>query len=118
MPPVTCEGAGCPLLRGRSPSCTRGMSKSERVTQEWTLASVEIGAVVDVIDVLADEPESLLVHGIRPGVRLTVESEAPFGGPRIVRMGGCRVAVDRRLSRAVRVRHWDEDARIAAADRR
>ncbi|MGZ8436936.1 MAG: FeoA family protein [Candidatus Limnocylindrales bacterium] len=84
------------------------MAKSERPTQEWTLASVEIGAVVDIVDVLCDDPEPLLVHGIRPGVRISVDGDAPFGGPRIVRIGGCRVAIDRRLSRSVRV------ARVAA----
>jgi Fe2+ transport system protein FeoA len=79
------------------------MAKSERATQEWTLASVEAGAVVDIVGVVAEDPDSLLVHGIRPGVRLTIDGDAPFGGPRIVRIGGCRVAVDRRLCGSVRV---------------
>jgi Fe2+ transport system protein FeoA len=94
------------------------MAKSERPTQEWTLASVETGAVVEVIDVRGDDPESLLVHGIRPGVRLVVEGEAPFGGPRIVRVGGCRVAVDRRLTRTVRVARVGGMAVAAPAGRR
>jgi Fe2+ transport system protein FeoA len=87
----------------RSPPCTRGMAKSESVTQKWTLASVAVGDLVDVIEVTADDPEILLVHGIRPGVRLAVDGDAPFGGPRIVRLGGSRVAIDRRLAQTIRV---------------
>lgn len=79
------------------------MAKSESVTQEWTLASVAVGDLVDVIEVAAGDPEALLVHGIRPGVRLAVDGDAPFGGPRIVRLGGSRVAIDRRLAGTIRV---------------
>lgn len=104
------------LAPANGPSCTRGMGKSECATQECTLATVERGAVVEIVDVLAEHPEALLVHGIRPGVRLTLEGDAPFGGPRIVRIGGCRVAVDRRLTRAVHVRRarGDEASEPAA----
>jgi Fe2+ transport system protein FeoA len=84
-------------------SCTRSMAKSELATQEWTLASVPTGDVVEIRDILADDPEALLVHGIRPGTRLVVDGDAPFGGPRMVRLGGCRVAIDRRLARTIRV---------------
>ena len=79
------------------------MAKSELAAQEWTLASVPVGDLVDVIHVPAEAPEALLSHGIRPGVRLVVDGDAPFGGPRIVRLGGCRVAIDRRLTRTIRV---------------
>jgi Fe2+ transport system protein FeoA len=79
------------------------MPKSERSTMEWTLATIEAGALVDVIEVRAEDPERLLVHGIRPGARLAIDGDAPFGGPRIVRIGGSRVAIDRRLARTVRV---------------
>jgi len=79
------------------------MTKSEPATQEWTLASIPRGEVVDVLDIRAEHPEELLVHGIRPGARLVVDSDAPFGGPRIVRVGSSRVAIDRRLTQAVRV---------------
>jgi len=44
-----------------------------------------------------------MVHGIRPGARVVVEGDAPFGGPRIVRVGRARVAIDRRLARAIAV---------------
>jgi len=86
------------------------MAKSDRVTQEWTLATVTVGTVVDVIAVLADDPDALLVHGVRPGARLAVDGDAPFGGPRIVRIGGARVAIDRRLASSVRVAPLRGDA--------
>ena len=98
--------------------CTRGMANSDPATQEWTLASVRPGDLVDVLDVLAEDPEALLVHGIRPGVRLAVEGDAPFGGPRIVRFGNCRVAIDRRLTRLVRVARVAPTTAPAPAGRR
>lgn len=79
------------------------MPKSERPTQECTLATAPRGAVVDIVEIRANASEALLVHGIRPGARLVVDTDAPFGGPRIVRIGGCRIAIDRRLTRAIRV---------------
>lgn len=103
-------------LARRCPSpCTRGMAKSESAAQEWTLASIPVGEVVDVREVPAEDGDALLVHGIRPGARLSVDGDAPFGGPRIVRLRGCRVAIDRRLTRAVlvsRVGHTAPDAGI------
>ena len=91
------------LARVAWASCTRVMAKSEWTTQEWTLATIETGLFVDVIDVLAEDPTVLLLHGIRPGARLRIDSDAPFGGPRIVGIGGHRVAVDRRLAQTIRV---------------
>jgi Fe2+ transport system protein FeoA len=79
------------------------MRISESVTQEWTLASVPAGQPIDVVEVGSERPEQLLVHGIRPGARLVVEMDAPLGGPRIVRLGRSRVAIDRRLAADVRV---------------
>lgn len=84
-------------------TCTCHMTKSELATQDWTLASIPPGELVAVLDIRAEHPEALLVHGIRPGVQLVVDGDAPFGGPRIVRLGGSRVAIDRRLARTVRV---------------
>jgi Fe2+ transport system protein FeoA len=79
------------------------MRISESATQEWTLASIPAGETVEVIEIRAEQPEQLLVHGLRPGARLVVEADAPFGGPRVVRLGRARVAIDRRLAAAVRV---------------
>lgn len=80
------------------------MRISESATQECTLASIPLGATVEVVQILAEDPERLLVHGVRLGTRLVVETDAPFGGPRVVRIGRSRVAIDRRLARSVRVR--------------
>jgi len=79
------------------------MRKSESATQEWTLATIPVGQPVVVVDVGSERSDLLLVHGVRPGARLVVETEAPFGGPRVVRLGRSRVAVDRRLATGVRV---------------
>ena len=79
------------------------MGKSESAAQEWTLASIPAGLPVDVVEVTAEGPDQLLVHGVRPGARVTVEVDAPFGGPRVVRLGRSRLAIDRQLARGVRV---------------
>jgi Fe2+ transport system protein FeoA len=84
------------------------MRISESATQEWTLASVPAGQATKVVEVWSERPEELLAHGIRPGVRLVVEVDAPLGGPRIVRLGRSRVAIDRRLAADVRVARLDE----------
>ncbi len=81
----------------------RGMPNAERAAQEWTLAEAPKGWPVEVIDVGAREPALLLVHGVRRGARVLVDGDAPFGGPRIVRVGGARVAIDRRLAGEIRV---------------
>jgi len=41
---------------------------------------------------------------------VSVENDAPFGGPRIVRLGGARLALARRIARTIQVRiETDED---------
>jgi Fe2+ transport system protein FeoA len=77
------------------------VEKSESPTQEWTLASVPHGERVTVLSVLGEHRDELLVHGIRPGVVVSVDGDAPFGGPRIVRLVGSRVAIDRKLARLI-----------------
>jgi Fe2+ transport system protein FeoA len=79
------------------------MTKSELPTQEWNLVSAARGQTVVVIDIGDEHAQALLVQGIRPGVAVTIDGDAPFGGPRIVRFGGSRVAIDRRLARTIRV---------------
>jgi Fe2+ transport system protein FeoA len=76
---------------------------SESATQEWTVASVPRGTAVDVITLDTEAADLLVVHGIRPGAHIVVESDAPFGGPCIVRLGRSRVAIDRRLANAILV---------------
>jgi Fe2+ transport system protein FeoA len=83
------------------------MRISESGAQEYTLASVPLGETVEVIEIRAEDPQRLLVHGVRVGARLVVETDAPFGGPRVVRIGRSRIAVDRRLARTVRVERAD-----------
>jgi Fe2+ transport system protein FeoA len=46
----------------------------------------------------------LASHGVHPGVRIEVDLDAPFGGPRIVRLGFARLAVARAVARSVLVR--------------
>jgi Fe2+ transport system protein FeoA len=77
------------------------MAISESSAQEWNLATAPAQLDVEVVSVGDVEPAILLVHGVRPGARLTVEGEAPLGGPRIVRIGSSRVAIDRRLAATV-----------------
>ena len=79
------------------------MVKSEYRTQEWTLATIPSGLPVEVVDIGEKEPAVLLVHGVRPGATVVVDGDAPFGGPRIVRVGGSRIAIDRRLARTILV---------------
>jgi Fe2+ transport system protein FeoA len=85
--------------------CTPAMVHSGSQLPQPTLASVPRDAAVEVVALPPqDQTAQLLVHGIRPGAHLVVESDAPFGGPRVVRLGGARVAIDRRLARAILVR--------------
>jgi Fe2+ transport system protein FeoA len=79
------------------------MPISESTTQEWTVASAPRGIPVAVIAIGAEPADMLMVRGIRPGVRIVVESDAPFGGPCIIRVGRSRVAIDRRLAMAITV---------------
>jgi Fe2+ transport system protein FeoA len=76
---------------------------SESATQEWTVASVPRGIAVDVITLGTEAADLLMVHGIRPGAHIVVESDAPFRRPCIVRLGRSRVAIDRRLANAILV---------------
>jgi Fe2+ transport system protein FeoA len=71
--------------------------------QGQALTEAAIGSHVRVLEVGADADRSAR-HGIRRGVALVVESDAPLGGPRIVRVGAARIAIARSLARAIRVR--------------
>jgi Fe2+ transport system protein FeoA len=88
---------------------------SESATQEWTVVSVPRGIAVDVITIGTEAADLLMVHGIQPGAHIVVESDAPFGGPCIVRLGRSRVAIDRRLASAILVgrRGGDDPASTA-----
>jgi Fe2+ transport system protein FeoA len=73
------------------------------VDRDRTLASAGVGERVVVVEVRA-EAERLARHGIRAGVPLGIDQDAPFRGPRIVRVGAARVAVARSLARDIVVR--------------
>jgi len=77
-----------------------------------TLAEIAPGQPVEVTDVRAEETV-LLAHGIRTGVRLVVEGDAPFRGPRIVRHGSARIAIDRRLAGHIQVQPIPDATRNA-----
>ena len=80
------------------------MANSERPAQDWTLAAAPRDVVLEVVDVAEEASAPLLVHGIRPAARLVAEGDAPLGGPRIIRLGATRIALDRGLARLVTVR--------------
>jgi Fe2+ transport system protein FeoA len=45
----------------------------------------------------------LSAHGIRPGALVHVDGDAPFRGPRIVRLGRTRLAIARLLAAEISV---------------
>jgi Fe2+ transport system protein FeoA len=85
------------------------MSNSELATQDWTLADLPIGVSARVIALDPSRHTSLAGHGIRPGVIVEVEADAPFGGPRIVNLGSARLAIARAVARTIRVRRGPDD---------
>lgn len=76
---------------------------SESADRDRTLAHAGVGERVVVVEVRADA-ERLARHGIRVGVSLTIDQDAPFRGPRIVRVGDARLAVARSLAGDIVVR--------------
>src|SRR3990170_908431 len=89
----------CPLF-----SSTRGVRKSESPTQECALADLPAGVPARVVSIEEEWPRALAAHGIRPGVVVSVEDDAPFGGPRVIRLGPARLAIARVVAAAVRGR--------------
>lgn len=68
------------------------------------LHEAAVGEPLTVVAIEAAHAARLASHGIHAGSRLVVERDAPFRGPRIIRCGGARLALDRRVAQAVRVR--------------
>ena len=68
------------------------------------LADLAIGVRARVLHIDAAEAARFTAHGFHSGAFLTVEQDAPFGGPRIVRLGAARIAVNASIARSVRVR--------------
>jgi Fe2+ transport system protein FeoA len=78
--------------------------KSDSSDQDRVLAEAARGTCVRVVEVPSAEAERLVRHGIRPGVSLTIDQDAPLGGPRIVRIRGTRLAIARSLACHILVR--------------
>ncbi len=76
---------------------------SESPDRDLTLAHAGVGERVVVVEVRA-EAERLARHGTRAGVSLSIDQDAPFRGPRIVRTGAARLAIARSLSDDIVVR--------------
>jgi len=80
------------------------MRTAEPSTRECSLADLPVGVSARIVVVEGAEADRLGSLGIRPGPLLTVEGDAPFRGPRIVRLGAARIAVGRTAARSIRVR--------------
>jgi Fe2+ transport system protein FeoA len=79
------------------------MSKPGASAARRTLAEVAPGAAVRVARVDVAHAARLAFHGLFPGADVTIERDAPFGGPRIVRIGGARLALAQAVARTVDV---------------
>lgn len=80
------------------------MPISEPAGQEFSLADLPPDVVATVVRVEPEHARQLAAHGLRSGSAVWVDDDAPFGGPRIVRLGSARLALARVVTRAVRVR--------------
>jgi Fe2+ transport system protein FeoA len=80
------------------------MPISEPADQECSLADLPLGVAATVVGVDAAFASQLAAHGLRDGSPISIDDDAPFGGPRIVRLGAARVALARSVTRTVRVR--------------
>lgn len=80
------------------------MSISEPGAQDCSLADLPIGVRARILAVGGVDDPRLPTHGFHPGAALTVEQDAPFGGPRIVRLGAARIAIAATIARSVWVR--------------
>lgn len=83
---------------------TGHMSISEPGAQDCSLADLPIGVRARILAVAGVDDPRLPTHGFHPGAALVVEQDAPFGGPRIVRLGAARIAIAAAIARSVRVR--------------
>jgi len=72
-----------------------------------SLADLDRGEVATVVGAGREHRTRLAMQGIRPGVVVAVEQDAPFGGPRVVRVGAVRVAIARGVARSVLVQAVD-----------
>jgi len=66
-----------------------------------SLLEAALGEHVILVAVPAEDAGGLARHGLLAGRGILVEQDAPFGGPRLVRVGSRRVAVPRALARKI-----------------
>ena len=72
---------------------------AEQRSQPLTeLESQESGCIVNITDENREELHYLATLGLLPGVEVTVEEKAPFGGPIMVRIGRAKYALGREIA--------------------
>ena len=69
-----------------------------------TLLEAAIGVPLVLERVPDEEISRLGAHGLCAGRELTVEQDAPLGGPRVVRVGARRLSVPRSIAALLIVR--------------
>jgi Fe2+ transport system protein FeoA len=69
-----------------------------------TLLEAAIGVPLVLERVPDEEISRLGAHGLCAGRELTVEQDAPLGGPRVVRLGSRRLSVPRSIAAQLFVR--------------
>lgn len=79
------------------------MRNPETPTRTCTLAELPTGVPARILGVHGADADRLAALGFRPGPQLIVEGDAPFRGPRIVRMGAARIALARSAAGSIRV---------------
>ena len=79
------------------------MRNADRSSPECSVADLPAGVRARVVAIDQAGARPLAAHGVIVGARLSVEADAPFGGPRIVRLGAARVALARSVARTIRV---------------
>jgi Fe2+ transport system protein FeoA len=73
------------------------------VIDACTLSELARRTPARVVHVEPAHASRLAALGLRPGSLLSVEQDAPLGGPRIVRLGTARLALARAVTRGIRV---------------
>jgi len=72
--------------------------------RKMNLLEAAVGTRLVLERVPRSEVPRLIVHGLYVGRELVVEQDAPFGGPRLVRVGRRRLSVPRSVAATLTVR--------------
>lgn len=80
------------------------MTTSRPPTRECSVADLPSGVRARIVAIDRDGAPRLAGYGVIVGAVVAVEADAPFGGPRIVRLGAARVALARSVARTILVR--------------